>query len=436
MRAALCAFLLFAAACAKTGSLAVVTVDAATPLADVQKLHLTATANGRTLDIDVPLSTHTIPPTHTFGIDLSPSLSGTLDVTLDAIDSTGATLATGTASGTIVKDGRLDLAITFGAASPDLSVTDLSSDDSESVNDDLVTVPPTFTSQSVSADGLSAVWAADATHIWASGPDSIDTFFSAGDDIWQQFQTNPYYPVTGLWGTDATHGWMVDTAGDIRVLNATGTAWGTAVEPPGPPMFSAVWGSSATDIWAVSSDAMGLVFHNTTGASTTAAWPLVHSMDNWPYYAVHGAAADDVYIVGGNGNIVRADGSANGYTYFNFGTGADLRGVRAVDGTHVYVVGVGGQIGFSIGNGMFTAQTVPASAVSTNFNAVWASSIHDIYVAGDNGTLLHSTGNGIFTAVTSGLENMTPPHALNAISGTGPNDIYITSDKGDILHGK
>ncbi len=440
MRAFLCSCLMLAA-CAKTGSLAVVTVDATQPLADVQKLHVIATASGRTLNIDVPLSTPTFPPTHTFGIDLSPSLSGTLSVTLMAIDSNNTTLATASGSMTIDPGKRVDLDITFGGSTPDLSIADLSEHDGEVDDDDFAIRPPTFTAQNILSSGgaFAAVWAGDATHVWVSGNDSAITYFSAGDDSWTHDSQNPFYPVTGLWGTDATHGWMVDTNANVRILNSVGTIWSSAVALPGSPTpaLSAVWGSSATNIWVVSSGTSGTVFRNVTGANTSATdWPVAHSGDDFGYNAIHGDAPDDIYIVGDKGNIIRADGTSLGYTYYNFGSSStSLRGVRAIDGTHVYVVGDGGAVGFSIGDGTFTPVTVPLASLTTNFYGVWASSSHDVYVIGANGTLLHSTG-GSFTAITTGLEGKSPPHDLTAIWGNGPNDIYIVSNQGDVIHGK
>jgi hypothetical protein len=440
MRAFLCTSLMLAAACAKTGALAVVTVDSTTPLTDVPKLHVTAMASGRTLNIDVPLSTPTFPPTHTFGIDLSPSLSGTLSVTLTAIDSNNTTVATASGSATIEPGKRVDLDITFGGSLPDLSVADLSEHDGEIDNDDFAIRPPTFTAQNIlaSSGAFAAIWAGDATHVWLSGNDSAITYFSAGDDVWTHDSQNPFYPVTGLWGTDATHGWMVDTNANVRILNSVGTIWSSAVALPGTttPALSAVWGSSATDIWVVSSGISGTVFRNVTGANTVAAWATAHSGDPFGYNAIHGDAPDDIYIVGDKGNIVRADGTSSGYTYYDFGSSTvNLRGVRAIDGTHVYVVGDNGEIGFSTGNGTFTPVTVPLASLTTNFYGIWASSSNDIYVIGANGTLLHSTG-GSFTAITTGLEGMSPPHDLTAIWGNGPNDIYIVSNQGDVIHGK
>ena len=83
---------------------------------------MSATLGGQALEVDVPLGTPTFPPSHTFGIDVSPSLSGVLQMTLTAIDSGGTTvMATGTAMMqiTVGDTTNVDVTLSSGAA-PDM----------------------------------------------------------------------------------------------------------------------------------------------------------------------------------------------------------------------------------------------------------------------------------------------------------------------------
>lgn len=72
--------------------------------------------------------------------------------------------------------------------------------------------------------------------------------------------------------------------------------------------------------------------------------------------------------------------------------------------------------------------TEEASGVSSTLRAVWGSSSSDIYVVGDGGVILRSTGNGQWTREVSGtVQN------LRSIWGASATDIFIVGD-GIILH--
>ncbi len=62
---------------------------------------------------------------------------------------------------------------------------------------------------------------------------------------------------------------------------------------------------------------------------------------------------------------------------------------------------------------------------------VWGSGPSDVYVVGDGGTLLHSTGNGVWTAEAIELAARAD---LNALWGDGPNDVYVVGARGTLLH--
>jgi len=78
----------------------------------------------------------------------------------------------------------------------------------------------------------------------------------------------------------------------------------------------------------------------------------------------------------------------------------DLLGVWGSSSTDIYVVGAGGTILHSTGNGTWTAQT---SNTSENLYAVSGSGPGDVYIVGKNATVLHSTGNGSWTAQNFGV---------------------------------
>jgi hypothetical protein len=419
-----------------SGSLVAVTVDANPALSDVARLHVVMAASGMTQSTDVALTAKSIPPTHSFGIQLPHDVSGMLDVTLNAIDSTGRTVATVQGSTTINVGGRADLMLTFGMAPGDLGMP------ADLAGVDLLRLPLTWSKQKLMIGGSSctnaqhAVWGGDATHVWSSGYDSIATFMSTGNDVWTQVSTNPFYNVNGLWGLSPTIGYMVDDTGDVRTLNSTATAWGNGASISGLPNLTAVWGTANNNVYITSNGGNGAtggnIYHNGTGTNLAANWIPPRQTSTTGLNGIHGAAADDFYAVGDTGTVYRCDLSM--CTFLPAGGSTNLRGVFAADAMHVYVVGDTGTILFSTGNNAFTAQTVPAPYTSTNFHAVWASAPDDVYVVGDAGVILHSIGNGVWQHETSGLESTT--ENLFSIWGSGPNDVYAVSSGCSVLHGR
>lgn len=99
-------------------------------------------------------------------------------------------------------------------------------------------------------DGYNAVWGSGGS-VWIAGNSSIvrcTAVTSCAND-----------PVTGIdslfgiWGTSATNAWAVGAHG--KILHFDGTQW-TSVATPTSFRLSRVWGSSATDVWAVGDTAL------------------------------------------------------------------------------------------------------------------------------------------------------------------------------------
>ncbi len=131
-------------------SLVVITVDADAPLNDVATLHGLATVGSTTREFDVHPSAGgslSIPPAQTLGLDIPHTLSGTVTIHVDAIDSTGAVTASGDGSGPIRVGARADLDIhltsgagnDLGGAGNDLGG---SSGDMAGPPGDMVVIPP------------------------------------------------------------------------------------------------------------------------------------------------------------------------------------------------------------------------------------------------------------------------------------------------------
>jgi hypothetical protein len=184
-----------------------------------------------------------------------------------------------------------------------------------------------------------------------------------------------------------------------------------------------VWGSSATDLYAVGN---GGAFLRSSGD------------DNWtttfvggtPLYGIGGSSASDVIFVGnqtaGMGMVIlRPDGSGGFRQDVNTLPQA-LNDGYAASPTSLWAIGYGGQIAHSIGDGTWTLES---SGTTATLFTLWASGPNDLYVCGDAGTILHSTGDGTWSAQTSGTQAK-----LIGIGGSSANDIYAVGYSGKVLH--
>jgi hypothetical protein len=114
VRRALAALALLLGACASRGSLLVVDVEAAPPLAGVARVHATVSALGASRVFDLTPPSPVATP-FTFGVGLPPSSSGGAQVHVDCFDATGAPLGSGDGATTLAGE-RSDLTITIGGA--------------------------------------------------------------------------------------------------------------------------------------------------------------------------------------------------------------------------------------------------------------------------------------------------------------------------------
>ena len=98
---------------------------------------------------------------------------------------------------------------------------------------------------------------------------------------------------------------------------------------PQPPGFGGVWGSSATDVWAVG----GTILIHYDGNT----WSAQASGTAAQLFGVWGSSATDVFAVGGGGTILHYDG--NTWSAQASGTTGTLFGVWGSSATDVFAVG-------------------------------------------------------------------------------------------------
>jgi hypothetical protein len=153
-RVLLLAALLLSAACKKGDGLVVVNVTATPPIMNVASLHVSMTvgATTRTHDITNGPSTVDDSGSTSFGIDVSADFGSSITVQVDARDSSGTVLATGSGSGNITagKQATITVALVGGvvgagdmgmADAPDLYGLTICTFDSPTTNFDNCVMP-------------------------------------------------------------------------------------------------------------------------------------------------------------------------------------------------------------------------------------------------------------------------------------------------------
>lgn len=234
--------------------------------------------------------------------------------------------------------------------------------------------------------------------------------------------------LTAIWGSSATDIYVV--GGDWVMMGGSGRSvpaifhssgtgdWEmqTLRRPDGgTPEFHdtyylrGIWGSSATDIYAVGEN--GLILHSTgDGTWTTQGLAVFQLNDVW------GSSATDIYAVGEDGAIYHSAGDGVWYLEDSHAS-AELRSVWGSGAGDVYVGGHGGLILHSNGDGNWLVQT---TSVTADIDSIWGSGATNIYAAARQ--VLHSSGDGTWTA-----ESATPDQFFHGLWGSDATDVFAVS---------
>jgi uncharacterized protein YjdB len=175
----------------------------------------------------------------------------------------------------------------------------------------------------------------------------------------------------------------------------------------------AVWGSSATDIFAVS--AWSTLHYDGTGWSTMAT-QVVNGRGVW------GTSATDVYAVFSHGWIQHYDGTS--WSEMESGTGTNLNGVWGTSPTDIYAVGDAGTILHYDG----TTWSTMASGTFGVLRDVWGTSATNVFAVGDIDRILHYDGTS-WSPMASGAFPDT-----RCVWGSSASNVFAVSYDGRILH--
>ncbi|MBX3209637.1 MAG: hypothetical protein KF764_31680 [Labilithrix sp.] len=225
------------------------------------------------------------------------------------------------------------------------------------------------------------------------------------------------FALTAVWGSSATDVWAVGSGGTIAHWD--GAAWKVVPSNTGDTL-TAVWGSSATDVWIGGSTAT--ILHGAGFAAGAAGWKATPAFGDdvisYPgrLHALWGAGATEVRAGGEPFGADTEDGPIWGNLLHRTPAGADSgtgwEPLSGLDGRWSYA----------------TAR------------AIWGSSARDVWIALDNGaeepwargTLAHGTAPApgdplVWTSVDS---KSTAP--LESLWGSSANDVWAVGGGGAI----
>jgi hypothetical protein len=184
-----------------------------------------------------------------------------------------------------------------------------------------------------------------------------------------------------------------------------GAGWRTL---SGSALVTSIWGASANDVWMTADNSAagpgvtherGLTFHGTpvdagADASVTGdplTWTTVDSQSTHRLEAVWGTSASDVWAVGAQGTVRRIGAGDERWQKIESPTMQTLRAVWGSGPNDVWVVGDGGAILHYDGTKIEVSSAQFPLGHKANLRGVWGSGANDVWIVGDN-TALHYTG--------------------------------------------
>ncbi|MDM8558746.1 choice-of-anchor D domain-containing protein [Candidatus Parabeggiatoa sp. HSG14] len=237
----------------------------------------------------------------------------------------------------------------------------------------------------------------------------------AADWEWQ----NPPYQgntINDVWGSSASDVFAVAQNG--MILHNDGNNW-TEMSSGITENLKAVWGSASNDVFAASE--FGTIIHY-DGSSWTA-------MDSGIFMGIHdiwGTANNDVFAVSWEGTIIHYDG--NNWTQMSIGNiFTALYGIWGSSSNNVFAVGENDTILHYDGNN-WTEMSIGSQMNS--FVGVWGSSNSDVFVVSNMGIIFHYNGQ---TWTEMSIDPIMPP-TFTDIWGTANNNVFVISEDGVIIH--
>lgn len=155
---------------------------------------------------------------------------------------------------------------------------------------------------------LDAIWGASPDDVWVAGDNSQVASWQLGMTMhgtrpagaaseltWVEVDSQASVRLSAIWGSSASDVWAVGDNGTIRRIRAGAERWEIVASPTSEPLH-AIWGSGPNDVWAVGDNGTILHWDGQAWRPALAAFPVNRRKPH--LYGVWGAGPNDVWIVG------------------------------------------------------------------------------------------------------------------------------------------
>jgi hypothetical protein len=170
------------------------------------------------------------------------------------------------------------------------------------------------------------------------------------------------------------------------VVRRKGADWSLEPTPTEQNLWG-VWGASPDDLWAVGGEGreegQATILRYDGSAWQQLAVPPLERPQVWAFFKVWGTSADNVYIVGQRGAVLRWDGQE--LTELHVGAAEDLISIWGTGPDRI--VAVGGRNNGIVSRYDGTEWTTESLAPLPGLNGVWMRSDHTVHIGGARGTL-------------------------------------------------
>lgn len=254
--------------------------------------------------------------------------------------------------------------------------------------------------------------------VWGSGPDDIYAVGSLGTlahytgGKWRGEDAGTSATLTAVWGSGAGDVYVSVNANVI--LHSTGNGTWTRVPFDSGYTFATVWGTGKDDVYASAS----ILFHNDGSGD----WAKEDDLGN--VNSIWGSSATDLYAVGNYGagpTVFHSAGDGHWQPQSN-SPKASLASVSGSGPTRLFAAG-SHFVFSSKGDGDWTQEL---SNDADSLKAVWAPTADAVFACGQLGSFYRSNGSGDWSEAEAidpvGLGSTA---TCLSIWGTGPDDIYL-----------
>ena len=190
----------------------------------------------------------------------------------------------------------------------------------------------TWTQQTASGGYLTAVWGSGANDVYASGFSGA-ILHSTGDGTWTAQATGVSDQLAGIWGSGAGDVYVV---GGASLLHSTGDGTWTAQSAVFSGYVGAVWGSGANDVYVAGGlgSVSGFVLHSTGDGNWT-----TETLPGSPTYiiGIWGSSASDVWAIEQSGAVYHKIGGTWTVDASEAASQSSLRSIWGADALNVFL---------------------------------------------------------------------------------------------------